>query len=169
MPVLGTAWQGPAPRQVWWFLGVSASLCSPPPPPFPSISSCLCLKFNWPFVPPHSEWAQATSTNSQPRALIALYLSCPLLLLRTHCTPPLLHSSSDVSFFIAGRVSLLVGVGGQWKVIYCPFFFLSSSCSCSLWWLAFICGCSASFKHSTFSPLLCIIGLFFSDFAKVLR
>lgn len=29
----------------------------------------------------------------------------------------------------------------------------SSSCSWSLWWLAFICACLPSFKHSTFSPL----------------
>ncbi len=57
-----------------WFLPGGAPLLRPPAP---SISFCLCLKFNWPFVPPRSEWAQATSTNSQPRALIPLYLICP--------------------------------------------------------------------------------------------
>lgn len=77
-----------------WFLPGCAPL---PRPPAPSISSRLCLKFNWPFVPPNSEWAQATSTNSQPRALIPLYLICPaefgaFITYPNTPTPPLLRS-----------------------------------------------------------------------------
>lgn len=89
----------------------------------PVLPSCsihlilLCLKFNWPFVPSHSEWAQASSTTNQPSVLIPLYLICPaessafITYPNIHDTPPppFLHSSTASSSFISVLVSLLDG------------------------------------------------------------
>lgn len=150
MPVLGTAWQGLAPCQAWWFSVVPARLCAPPRPPAPSISPCLCLKFNWPFVPPHSEWAQAGPTNSQTRARIPLYLICPVVSLCTQPPIALFFFLSSTPLKIHPPLSLVMSLcwqrEGAVEVMYFTKLFfppLSSSCSFSLWWLAFICACSA--------------------------
>lgn len=108
-----------------------------------SISSCLWPKFNWPFVPAHGEWARPTSTNRQSRALIGLYLSCPVLSLQARHSSSLLASS-----FISLHVSLLEVMYFTKLLFTCPCHVLA----CSRW-LAFIHACPVYFKHSTFPPL----------------
>lgn len=109
-----------------------------------------------------------TSPIANPaRALIPLYLICPAES-SAFITYPNTHSSPTVSdiFFYLWSCLFVGEMAGE--NAFSPFFFsFFPSCSWLLCWLVFICACSASFKHSTF--LRSLRGLFFPDFAKVLR
>lgn len=174
MRVLGTAWRGPTPCQAWWFLAVPARLGSPPlalllHPSHPALSEIqltFCSTSQW-----MGTGQLHTDSQTQSSHTSLFDLSC-----RVQCfhylpkQPPLLLSSAATSSFISGHVSALVtGTFQAVEVIYFTIrrkLFFSSSCSSSWWWLAFICACSACLKHSTFSPLLSLGGLFFLTLSK---